>query len=90
MIRDIAQTLEKAMIMEDRIDYADYILKEDETMKLHADLKLLLDSEATTINIAELKNFIRLKEGVIHLFDCAAMGGVREPEDIPEEELIDE
>ncbi len=73
MIRDISKILEKATIMEDRIDYANWILKEDRTQELFDRLKLLLDSEATTVNIQNLKDFVFMREEEIHQFDIRAL-----------------
>ncbi len=73
MIRDISKILEKATIMEDRIDYANWILKEDKTQNLFDSLKLLLDSEATTVNIQNIKEFVEDNEDEIHQFDIKAM-----------------
>ncbi len=73
MIRDISKILEKATIMEDRIDYANWILKEDTTQNILDSLSHFLDSEATTVNIQKLKEFVRDNEEKIHQFDIKAM-----------------
>ncbi len=64
---------EKALIMEDRIDYADWILKEPRAKKLHNELKNLLDSEETKENINNLEEFVHEFEMEIHSFDVRAL-----------------
>ncbi len=73
MIRDLTTTLEKATIMEDRIDYANYILEYGKTKELLQSLTSLLDSEETTINIENLNKFVDENEEIIHAFDVEAM-----------------
>ncbi len=72
MIRNIATVLEKALILEERIDYAGYILEEQRALELLTNLKFLLDSEATTVNISNVKDFIEEHEEEILRFDQRA------------------
>ncbi len=73
MIREIMKTFEKALIMEDRIDYANYILDKMRTKEIHQEIKLLLDSEATTVNIENLQKYVVETEDEIHAFDVEAL-----------------
>ena len=57
-IRSFAQTLEYALIMEDRMDYAVYVLSTTKAQQLFSSLKRLLDQKADAINMVELKVFL--------------------------------
>ncbi len=73
MLRNNAKLLEKALIMEDRLDYANYILDEERAQELFDQLKFYLDSEETTYNIQQLQKFVELFEEEIHQFDIMAL-----------------
>ncbi len=73
MLRHSAEILEKALIMEDRIDYANYILDEERTQELFDKLKFYLDSDPTTFNSQRLQRFVDEFEDEIHRFDIKAL-----------------
>ncbi len=72
MIRDTALILEKALIIEDRIGFANEVLSTERTGKIVHDLKFLLDVEATTFNIQRLKRFVGTHEEEVHTLDQEA------------------
>ena len=79
LLREFSNVLELAMILEDRIDFAVYMLPEStRAQKLLSELGHILDKEAVTDNINTLKQFIAMNSEEIEELDEIARKKIEE------------